>query len=143
VLEALFGIGNGLRWVKRVFSPMVIGLVVAMVGLGLWPVVNDFIGHGWPYAIGLRADITSSRNEIIIGTSLLLGLALPAYMKENPVAVRNATLQVFLNVFLATPMMVAGTWAFILDNVIPGTAKERGLGGWLGASARGAASPGA
>ncbi len=79
----------------------------------------------------LRADINSSRNEIIIGTSLLLGLALPAYMKENPIETGSAALQVFLNVFLATPMMVSGAWALILDNLIPGSLKERGMEGWL------------
>jgi nucleobase transporter 1/2 len=82
----------------------------------------------------LKANVTTSRNEAIIGTSLLLGLSLPAYMRENPLELDGWTsAQVFLNVFLATPMMVAGVWALVLDNVIPGTDEERGLTDWLGA----------
>jgi xanthine/uracil permease len=52
----------------------------------------------------LRADALTPRNEAIIGTALLLGLSLPAYMRQNPVAMPDLpSLQVFLNVFLATP----------------------------------------
>lgn len=80
----------------------------------------------------LKAKVTTSRNEILIGTSLLLGLALPAYMKENPIEVGNTSLQVFLNVFLATPMMVSGLWAFVLDNILPGSDEERGIIDWIG-----------
>lgn len=79
----------------------------------------------------MKAKITTSRNEILIGTSLLLGLALPAYMKENPIQLETTSLQVFVNVFLATPMLVSGLWAFVLDNVLPGTNEERGMNDWL------------
>lgn len=81
----------------------------------------------------LKADVTTSRNEAIIGTSLLLGLALPAYMRDNPLEFGPPSMQVLLNVLLATPMMVSGVWALILDNVIKGSDKERGLEGWLDA----------
>jgi len=67
----------------------------------------------------LKAKVTTSRNEMIIGTSLLLGLALPAYMEGNSIEVSNTSLQIFFNVFLATPMMVSGLWAFLLDNILP------------------------
>jgi solute carrier family 23 (nucleobase transporter), member 1 len=79
----------------------------------------------------LKAQVTTSRNEMIIGTSLLLGLALPAYMKENPVEFESTSLQIFSNVFLATPMMVSGLWAFVFDNILPGTDEERGIKKWL------------
>ncbi|MGV3760944.1 hypothetical protein [Parapedobacter sp.] len=79
----------------------------------------------------LRAKISLSRNQILIGTSLMLGLSLPAYMKENPVQLENTSLMVFINVVLATPMLVSGLWAFLLDNILPGTAEERGIKGWL------------
>lgn len=81
----------------------------------------------------LKAKVTAARNEAIIGSALLLGLALPGYMEDNQIAFENASLQVFVNVFLATPMMVAGVWVFILDNIIPGTDEERGIQGWISA----------
>ena len=79
----------------------------------------------------LKAKINTSRNQILIGTSLLLGLSMPSYFKENPIELENTSLKVFINVFLATPMLVSGLWAFILDNVLPGTASERGMDRWL------------
>lgn len=79
----------------------------------------------------MKADVTTSRNETILGSALLLGLALPHYMSGNPIEVTNTGIQVFLNVFLATPMMVAGVWVCILDNLIPGSDEERGLNGWV------------
>lgn len=79
----------------------------------------------------LKADVKTSRNETIIGSALLLGLALPYYMKDNPVQFENPSLQIFVNVFLATPMMVSGLWVFILDNIIPGSDKERGIDKWI------------
>jgi len=80
----------------------------------------------------LRAKINISRNQILIGTSLMLGLSLPAYMEENPIKLENTSLMVFINVVLATPMLVSGLWAFILDNILPGTPEERGMKDWLG-----------
>ena len=79
----------------------------------------------------LKAKINISRNQILIGTSLLLGLSMPSYFKENPIELENTSLKVFINVFLATPMLVSGLWAFILDNVLPGTPSERGMDKWL------------
>lgn len=79
----------------------------------------------------LKADVKTSRNETIIGSALLLGLALPYYMKDNPLQFDNPSLQIFANVFLATPMMVSGLWVFVLDNIVPGTDKERGIDKWI------------
>ncbi len=79
----------------------------------------------------LRAKIDNSRNQIIIGTSLMLGLSLPSYMEENPVELANTSLSVFVNVILATPMLVSGLWAFILDNILSASPEDRGMKDWL------------
>lgn len=79
----------------------------------------------------LKANVRTSRNETIIGSALLLGLALPYYMEGNPIEFENPSLQVFVNVFLATPMMVSGVWVFLLDNFVPGSKKERGMDNWI------------
>ena len=81
----------------------------------------------------MQADIKSSRNETILGSALLLGLALPAYMRDNPIETGEPSLQIFFNVFLATPMIVSGVWVFLLDNIIPGSPDERGMTNWLDA----------
>lgn len=85
----------------------------------------------------LKADVLASRNETIIGTALLLGLAVPAWARDASIEFTNETLQVLVNVTLETPMIVAGLWAFTLDNLIPGTDEERGLNDWVGSQAAG------
>ncbi len=79
----------------------------------------------------LRAKIDNSRNQIIIGTALLLGLSLPYYMNENPLKIDNPAISVFINVILSTPMLVSGIWAFALDNILPGDDEIRGLKDWI------------
>ena len=44
---------GGLRLIKRFLSPLLVGIVIMMVGLGLWPVLNDFIGVNWHIAIAV------------------------------------------------------------------------------------------
>ena len=79
----------------------------------------------------LKAKINVSRNQILIGTSLLLGLSMPYYFTENPIELESTSLKVFINVFLSTPMLVSGLWVFILDNILPGTPEERGMIDWI------------
>lgn len=80
----------------------------------------------------LKAQVTTSRNEAIIGTALLLGLSLPAYMRAHAIELPDfPSVQVFANVFLATPMMISGVWVLLLDNILPGSDEERGMIGWL------------
>jgi solute carrier family 23 (nucleobase transporter), member 1 len=82
----------------------------------------------------LKAKINISRNQVLIGTSLLLGLSMPSYFKDNPIELENTSIKVFINVFLSTPMLVAGLWSFLLDNILPGTREERGMQEWLKAN---------
>ncbi len=79
----------------------------------------------------LKAKINISRNQVLIGTSLLLGLSMPSYFKDHPIELANTSLKVFINVFLSTPMLVSGLWAFLLDNILPGTPEERGMHKWI------------
>jgi solute carrier family 23 (nucleobase transporter), member 1 len=79
----------------------------------------------------LKVDVRTSRNETIIGSALLLGLAVPSYFRGAPLETDSATLDVLANVMLATPMIVGGVWAFVLDNLIPGSDEERGLTDWV------------
>lgn len=119
---------------------VVLGLV-AKVGTAFASIPRVILGAVYLVAFGilvmtglrlvLRADVQSQRNETILGSALLLGLALPRYFEDNPIETGMTALDVFGNVFLATPMMVSGLWVFVLDNVVPGTRRERGMEDWI------------
>lgn len=125
-------------------NPIVGGLYVAM--------------FGQIAAVGLsnlkHVDLDSSRNSFIVGISLFLGLALPAYMgnvgsaaafatgvENTPVVGPLLTAPVLPDAMLkivadtvyvvgGTGMAVGGIVAFVLDNTIEGTRAERGLDEW-------------
>lgn len=130
------------------FVCIVAGVILILLGFfgklgtGLSLIPRPILGAVYLVAFGIlvmtglrvvsKIKLRTSRNETILGTSLLLGLAIPAYYSNNPVEILDIlTLEVFLNVFLSTPMMVSGVWALILDNLIPGSDEERGITGWL------------
>jgi len=84
-------------------------------------------------ALGLqvftRADVTSMRNLLIFGFAFTLGLGLPGYMAQHTIVFANAEwLAGIFNGLLKNGMAVGGITAGILDNLIPGTDKERGIG---------------
>ncbi|MGC9125559.1 MAG: uracil-xanthine permease family protein [Caldisericaceae bacterium] len=84
-------------------------------------------------ALGLqvftRADVTSTRNLLIFGVAFTMGLGLPGWMAQHTVAFANAEwLAGIINGLLKNGMAVGGVTAAILDNFIPGTPKERGIG---------------
>ena len=76
-----------------------------------------------------RCDVTSTRNIMILGFAFLFGLGLPTIISANPIVIPGATwLANILNGIFRTSMAVGGLSAAILDNLIPGTDKERGIG---------------
>lgn len=86
-------------------------------------------------AVGLSnlqlVDLNSPRNLFILGFSFFMGLSVPEYVSAHPIALGEslAWLADILNTLGKTGMAVGATLAVILDNTIPGTAKERGLVG--------------
>lgn len=90
-------------------------------------------------AIGIqqlaRADLTSQRNLFIAGFSLFMGLSLPAYFQGTLYGNGTAAVQAALPPWLAsmviavgsTGMGVAAILGILLDNLVPGTDRERGL----------------
>ncbi|XP_046558675.1 solute carrier family 23 member 2-like isoform X1 [Haliotis rubra] len=87
-------------------------------------------------AVGLSTlqfvDLSSSRNLMVLGLALMLGMILPQWAKNNPKAIDtgNEELTHILKVLLGTPMLVGGMVGCILDNIAPGTAEERGMLKW-------------
>ena len=75
-----------------------------------------------------KADLSSQRNQMIIGFCLFAGLSFPAYFQNVEVTISWADwLGDMIKTVGSTGMAVAAIFGLILDNVIPGTAAERGL----------------
>ncbi|CAI9165143.1 unnamed protein product [Rangifer tarandus platyrhynchus] len=76
------------------------------------------------------ADIDSGRNVFIVGFSIFTALLLPRWFREAPVLLSTgwSPLDVLLHSLLTEPIFLAGLLGFLLENTIPGTRLERGLG---------------
>ncbi|XP_053404669.1 solute carrier family 23 member 1-like isoform X2 [Mercenaria mercenaria] len=77
-------------------------------------------------------DLNSSRNLVVFGISLFLGLAFPNWVVDNADLIKtdNENLDQVINALLANNMFMGCFSALILDNVIPGTDEERGIIIW-------------
>lgn len=148
----------GLIGLTRVGSRFVVQIAaVILVLLGLFgkfgalaatiptPVIGGLycVLFGLIAAVGMqqlaRADLTSDRNMFIAGFSLFMGLSVPAYFKGydggniHPtwaeVSVHlHSGVKSLIEAMGLTGMGVAGTLGVILDNIVPGTHEERGIG---------------
>ena len=99
-------------------QPIVGGLYLTLFGL------IASIGLG----VLRHADLDSQRNQLIIGFSLFMGLSLPAYFNNVEVQVSWAPwLGEMIDSIGSTGMAVSAIIGLLLDNLIPGTRRERGL----------------
>ncbi len=115
ILMSLIGKFGAL--IASIPSPVIGGAYIALFGV---------IG-GLGIQVLTRADLKSQRNIMIIGISVLLGLGLPAYVKQHPLAFNPQWLSSIINAILSTGMAVAGMVGIFFDQLIPGTPEERGL----------------
>lgn len=103
--------------VATIPSPVIGGAYVALFGI---------IG-----ALGIqvfaRADLRSQRNLVIVGVAFLLGLGLPPFIQQHPLAFQPQWLADIIGSVLRTGMAVGGIAALILDNLLPATPEERGI----------------
>ncbi len=136
ILLGIFGKFGGLA--AAIPGPVVGGLYCALFGLIA--------------AIGVqtlaKADLTSDRNLFIAGFSLFMGLSVPAYFSAvastegmapgQMLALYQPTAQGLLGAMPptlagivtsigSTGMAVAAICGLVLDNLVPGSAEERGL----------------
>lgn len=85
-----------------------------------------------------HADMNSSRNLLILGVSIYLGLSVPAYAEDKkfdgnggPVATSSPAVNSALNGILKSGATVALVISLFLDTTIPTSHREeRGLGAW-------------
>lgn len=104
--------------VATIPTPVIGGCYIALFGI---------IGALGIQAL-MRADMNSQRNVMIVGFSFLMALGLPSWVGAHQDMF--FAWGIFGQIIWAignTAMAVAGISACILDNVIPGTAEERGL----------------
>jgi len=105
--------------VATIPTPVIGGAYIALFGI---------IGGLGIQILG-RTDLSSMRNIMIISFAFLMGLGLPAAIQAHPIVISGAGwLAGILNGILGTGMAVGGLSAAILDNIIPGTDRERGIG---------------
>ena len=66
--------------------------------------------------------MNASRNQVILGSSVMIGLMMPLYLKANPGAIQTGSslLDEMITVLLSTAMLVGGATACLLDNILPG-----------------------
>ena len=85
-----------------------------------------------------KADLSSDRNLMIAGFSLFMGLSIPAYFAGVPALGYSAGAEAvsallpkavadIVNAIGSTGMAVGAISGLILDNLIEGTPKERGV----------------
>lgn len=143
----------GLVGLTRVASRYVVNIgVVVLIFLGLFgkfgavvatipgPIVGGLYCtlFGLIASIGIsnsaKADLSSMRNQMIIGFCLFMGISVPGIFNGTHLSPAYALdfswapwLSNIINVIGSTGMAVAAIFGLILDNVIPGTPEERGL----------------
>ena len=93
---------------------------------------------GMIVAVGLSnlqlVDMNAPRNLFIIGFAFFMGLSTPMYIGEHPLEVAENAHWVaqmgadMVNTLGKTGMAVGAVIALVLDNIVPGTLTERGLG---------------
>ncbi len=75
-------------------------------------------------------DLNSARNLFIIGFAFFMGLSAPVYFNAHPITFEPQWLADIVNTLGKTGMAVGAFTAMFLDNLIPGTDRERGLEAW-------------
>ncbi|MEM6332877.1 MAG: solute carrier family 23 protein [Planctomycetota bacterium] len=119
ILLGLFGKFGALA--AAIPQPVVGGLYCTMFGLIAAVGVRQFA----------RADLSSDRNLFIGGFALFMGLSVPFYFQNGGTdAVSDVLPEGLAGVAIAigtTGMAVAAILGLALDNLIPGSAEERGL----------------
>jgi uracil-xanthine permease len=136
------------RYVVYVAAGLLLLLgVVAKFGAAVATIPSPVVGglyctlFGLISAVGLsivsRADLNSQRNLLIIGFTLFMGLSVPAYFAGVPSLGHPAVelsipgapwLADMIQTVGSTGMAVAAILGLLLDNLIPGTPRERGIG---------------
>ncbi|MDY6826760.1 MAG: solute carrier family 23 protein [Bacillota bacterium] len=111
----------------------IVGKVGGVIATIPMPIVGGLycLLFGMIASIGIsnsaKADLSSMRNQMIMGFILFMGLSVPYYFQTAEVVFQPEWLSNIVVSIGSTGMAVAAILGLILDNVIPGTKEERGL----------------
>ncbi|XP_014474516.1 PREDICTED: solute carrier family 23 member 1 isoform X1 [Dinoponera quadriceps] len=102
------------------------------------PIVGGIfcVMFGMICAFGLSAlqyiDLNSARNLYILGFSMFFPMVLSKWMIKHSDVIQtgNEVVDSVITVLLSTTILVGGVLGCFLDNIVPGTAEERGLVAW-------------
>ena len=177
LIAGIFGTGNGTtsysenigaigltrvgsRRVVQVGALLMIGFaVVGKFGALFTTIPDPIVGgmyctmFGMIAAVGLSnlqfVDLNSARNLFILGFAFFMGLSVPHYVGESPIAFEVPWLTSIIDTLCrielepqwlakiaqtvcSTGMAVGAVVALLLDNTIPGSDEERGITAWSG-----------
>ncbi|XP_032682024.1 solute carrier family 23 member 1 [Odontomachus brunneus] len=102
------------------------------------PIVGGIfcVMFGMICAFGLSAlqyiNLNSARNLYILGFSMFFPMVLSKWMIKHSDVIQtgNEVVDSVITVLLSTTILVGGILGCFLDNIVPGTAEERGLVAW-------------
>lgn len=120
ILFILSVLGKVAAFMATIPDPIIGGIFIVTV------VIMTSVGLSTLHGVTLN-----SRNTLILGVALGLGILSPTWIEDNPNSIKtgNFELDQIIKIILGTDMFIAGIIAAILDNTIPGTKKERGMVG--------------
>ncbi|XP_028392387.1 solute carrier family 23 member 1-like [Dendronephthya gigantea] len=120
ILLALFGKFGALF--STIPQPVIGGVFVVLFGM-ITAVGMSSLQH---------VNLNSVRNLFIVGFAIITGLVIPKYLTQHPDTIDTNVkeLDQIFAVLLKTSMVVGGLVAFILDNILPGSDKDRGIIKW-------------
>ncbi|XP_070579684.1 solute carrier family 23 member 1-like [Ptychodera flava] len=128
-----------IQWTSALlFVFAVVGKIGAVVASLPTPIIGGvmWVLSGITLAIGVsnlrHTDMTSTRNLFIFGVAVVSGIMIPDYLNSEPGIIQTGSFEAdqVLEIIMKTGMLIAGFVGFVLDNTVPGTAKERGLLTW-------------
>ncbi|XP_060063943.1 solute carrier family 23 member 2-like [Ylistrum balloti] len=77
-------------------------------------------------------NLNSTRNLVVIGMSLLCGLMIPLWSKQNMDKLETGIQQLtyLVKILMTNASFMGGLAACLLDNTLPGTREDRGILAW-------------
>ncbi|XP_048251483.1 solute carrier family 23 member 2-like [Haliotis rufescens] len=121
---------------------MLVLSVVGKVGAALATVPDPALAGaivatcGMMVTLGLSSlqyvNMNSSRNLLIVGMALFIGIFLPEWLERHPEDFETGVkdLDKIPQLILGTPMLLGGLIAIFLDNTAKGSRKDRGIDAW-------------
>ncbi|OZC09711.1 putative permease [Onchocerca flexuosa] len=123
----------GVTRVASRFTMVLAGVLLILLGVftkigALLSTIPDPLVGGILASSMAMVDLKCTRNVAVLGFSIMVGMIVPSYFRENPIDTGIAVVNQVLTVLLTLPMFVGAFVACVLDNTVSGATREqRGL----------------